>query len=56
MIKKLNTLTTGKKTYVVAALMVVFGVAGLILGQLEPEIGVGFILNGLGFFGLRHAR
>ena len=44
----------GKKSYAIAALTVVFGVLGWVLGLLEPKDAVQTILGGLAVAGLRH--
>lgn len=44
----------GKKTYIVAAGMVLYAILGIVLGQITPDQGVLLILQGLGFAGLRH--
>jgi hypothetical protein len=46
--------TAGKKTYTVAFLMVVYAIIGFYLHQLTQEQMMTFILNALGFAGLRN--
>jgi len=43
----------GKKTYLVAAGMIVYAVLGMQLGQLDQDTTVQLILQALGFTGLR---
>jgi hypothetical protein len=45
----------GKKTYTVAALTVLFGVLGWVLGFMPKEQAVEVILGGLGLGSLRNA-
>lgn len=49
------TLAKGKVTYISAGALVVFGLLGLALGQLEAEEATQIILNGVAVFGLRRA-
>ena len=44
----------GKKTYIVAALTVGFGLLGWVLGAMEPAEAIQTILGGLAIAGLRH--
>ena len=43
----------GYKTYLVAAATAVYGIAGLIIGQLDINQTVQFVLTALGLAGLR---
>lgn len=43
----------GKKTYILGALTVIYGVLGLSLGHLDQNQAVQFILTGLGMISLR---
>lgn len=45
----------GKLTYTTAVVAILFGIAGIIFGWLEPMSALEFILGGFGFFGLRRA-
>jgi len=45
----------GRKTYVVAGLMVLYGVAGFLVGKLDGSSAVNIILEGLAIIGLRLA-
>jgi len=45
----------GNKTYIVGGLTVVWGILGLLLGQMETEQAIPVILAGLGVFGFRSA-
>ena len=51
MLKKLE----GKKTYIIAALLVLYAIAGVITSQLTPEAAVFIVLNGLGLGTVRNA-
>ena len=47
------TLLSGKRTYIIATLMLVYGLGGLALGELETtEVGR-IVLEGLALVGLR---
>ena len=43
----------GKKSYLVSATMVVYGVSGFLLGELETTSSLMFVLNGLGMAAIR---
>lgn len=45
----------GYKTYIVAAALVIFGITGVVTGQLTTEQAITIILNGLGLGALRNA-
>lgn len=45
----------GKKTYIVAAVTIVYAVAGLIIGQVSQEAAIALILGSLAVSGLRNA-
>ncbi len=45
----------GNKTYIVAGLTVLWGIAGLFLGQMELNQTIQIVLAGLGVFGFRSA-
>lgn len=53
----------GKKTYIAGIALIITGVAGFVLGFVQPESAhaMGFdaafalVMNGLGFVGVRHA-
>lgn len=44
----------GKKTYIIGALNVLYGVLGLALGHLDQGTAIQFVLNGLGIAALRN--
>ena len=44
----------GKKTYVVAVLMIVYAIAGYFLGNLDTNAAGTVLLQGLGLAALRH--
>jgi len=52
---KVNGLTSGKKTYTIAILLLVFAIAGFTTGQLDQDQAVLIILNAFGLGGLRNA-
>lgn len=54
MSKLLSTLE-GKKTYIVAIAFVVYGIAGVITGQLTSDQAFALVLNGLGFGAVRNS-
>ncbi len=43
----------GRKTYVVAALMIVYAAIGMVLGQIDQDSAVRLILEALGLSALR---
>jgi len=51
--KKVLKYLKGKKTYIVAALMVVYALLGYYLGELEHASTVNLCLEGLAIAGLR---
>lgn len=44
---------SGRKTYIVGAAMILYGVAGAVTGKHDFNSAVQFVLQGLGFIGLR---
>lgn len=54
-IMKILDIFAGKKTYVIAALMVVYGVAGYLLGEVNLEVAGTSVLGGLGLITGRRA-
>ena len=44
---------SGYRTHLISAATVAFGIIGLLLGQLDSETAMQFILNGLGLSALR---
>lgn len=44
---------SGKKTYIISGLMLVFAISGLITGQLQQQDAVALILQALGLSALR---
>jgi hypothetical protein len=51
--KKIVNELQGKKTYIVAAALVVYAVAGVYTGQLTQDAAITLVLNGLGLGALR---
>ena len=51
----MNVPFEGKKTYIVASLMVLYGVVGLVLGKLDGGVATTTVLEGLALVGLRLA-
>lgn len=51
--KKIVNELQGKKTYIVAAALVVYAVAGVYTGQLTQDAAITLVLNGLGLSALR---
>ena len=45
---------SGKKTYITGALMIIFALSGLALGNLGTDETIALVLNGIGLIGLRH--
>ena len=45
----------GYKTYVISVAMVAFGIAGLIIGELDANNALLIVLNGLGMGSVRNA-
>lgn len=45
----------GKKTYIVAGLIVIYVIVGLILGDMPKEKAIELVLESMGLAGLRHA-
>jgi hypothetical protein len=45
----------GKKTYIVSIALILFGVAGVVTGNLTTEQAIYVVLNGLGFGAVRNA-
>ena len=45
----------GKKTYIIAACLVLYGVFGAVTGKLDGAVALTTILEGLAFAGLRLA-
>jgi len=43
----------GKKTYLIAAAMILYAVCGLLLGYTEPDAAITLILEALALAGLR---
>lgn len=52
-VNKMRVALAGYKTYIVAAVFVLFGVMGYYLGEFNAEAAALFVLNGLGFSALR---
>ena len=53
-LKKLWSWSTGKKTYAVGVVTIVWAVVGAVLGALEPQEALNVLLVALGGMGLRH--
>ncbi len=51
--QNLTSFFNGKKTYLVALAMVIYGVAGLFLHQLTQDQAAAFIFQALGFSAIR---
>ena len=45
----------GNKTYIVGGLTILWGILGLILGQMDMDQAIPVVLAGLGVFGFRSA-
>lgn len=53
MIKKIQILLQGRKTYVVALALIAYAVFGVYTGQLSQDQAITLVLNGLGLGALR---
>ena len=48
------TFLTGKKTYIIGTLTIVYGIIGFATGHLDSNSAIGFLFAGLGMMGLRN--
>lgn len=55
MIKTIINAMKGKKSYCVAIMMIAYGVSGVYLKVMTPDMALQFILNGMGLGSLRVA-
>ncbi len=51
----MKSILPGKKTYIAAALLVVYAILSVYLGKMTVAQAIPWVLNGLGFAGLRAA-